>query len=522
METVTTNSVLIAIVCIVVATGLIKVVNWVWLRPKKLERLLRQQGFSGNSYNLFFGDLKDLATMRTQAMKTPMTSFSDDYFSRVEPLRHQLLTKFGKNYFLWSGPVPMINISKPELIREAFTKTNEFRKTKVNPIFHKLVPGLVSLEGEKWVKHRRMMNPAFRIEKLKLMLPAFADSCTDIINKWEMVVAEKGSGELDVWPDLLHLGADVISRAAFGSNYEEGQKIFVLLKEQTALSLLMLQSVYIPGVRYLPTARNRRFKEVEDQIHTSLHEIINKRKQVIEAGEEGKGDLLGILLDSNYKEIQQVVGNNKDWNVGMSIQEVIDECKLFYLAGQDTTSTLLVWTLILLSKHQDWQARAREEIFQTFGDNVPELDGLNHLKTVTMILYEVLRLYPPAHRITRQIYKGTNLGGISVPPGTLINFSIHCVHRDQEIWGNDAQEFKPDRFAEGISKATKGNNSFFPFGWGQRICLGEKFAMTEAKMALSMILQRFFLELSPSYVHAPSTVMFLQPQHGAQIILHKL
>lgn len=95
METVTTNSVLIAIVCIVVATGLIKVVNWVWLRPKKLERLLRQQGFSGNSYNLFFGDLKDLATMRTQAMKTPMTSFSDDYFSRVEPLRHQLLTKFG-------------------------------------------------------------------------------------------------------------------------------------------------------------------------------------------------------------------------------------------------------------------------------------------------------------------------------------------------------------------------------------------------------------------------------------------
>ncbi|KNA11008.1 hypothetical protein SOVF_139080 isoform A, partial [Spinacia oleracea] len=78
-----------------------------------------------------------------------------------------VLINAGKNYFLWSGPVPMINISKLELIREAFTKTNEFRKTKVNPIFHKLVPGLVSLKGEKWVKHRRMMNPAFRMEKLK-------------------------------------------------------------------------------------------------------------------------------------------------------------------------------------------------------------------------------------------------------------------------------------------------------------------------------------------------------------------
>lgn len=79
-----------------------------------------------------------------------------------------VLINAGKNYFLWSGPVPMINISKLELIREAFTKTNEFRKTKVNPIFHKLVPGLVSLKGEKWVKHRRMMNPAFRMEKLKV------------------------------------------------------------------------------------------------------------------------------------------------------------------------------------------------------------------------------------------------------------------------------------------------------------------------------------------------------------------
>ncbi|KMT10537.1 hypothetical protein BVRB_5g116610 [Beta vulgaris subsp. vulgaris] len=521
METMTLSSVLISIFCVVIVTGLIKVVNWVWLRPKKLERLLKQQGLSGTCYKFLIGDLKDFTSMRTQALKTPMNGFSNDYFQRVEPFRHHLASKFGNDFFLWFGPIPMLSISKPEMVREAFTKTHDIRKPKVNPVFDKLFPGLVSYEGEKWAQHRKLINPAFHMEKLKLMLPAFCDSCAEIINRWEMVVAKTGSGELDVWPDLMKLTATVISRAAFGSNYEEGQRIFELLKEQTEVTLLMLQSIYFPGRRFIPTKRNRRFKDIEDKIHTSLRAIISKRKADIEAGEAVKADLLGILLDSNSKEIQQA-GNNKNRPVGMSLEEVIDECKLFYLAGQETTSTLLVWTLILLSKHQDWQARAQEEVLQTFGDNVPDFEGLRQLKTVTMILYEVLRLYPPAMQVTRYVYKDTNLGALSVPSGALITFFLHTIHRNQESWGDDAHEFKPDRFAEGISKATKGTNAFFPFGWGPRICIGEKFAMTEAKMALSMILQRFSFDLSPSYVHAPKTVMFLQPQHGAQIVLHKL
>ncbi|XP_021718980.1 cytochrome P450 CYP72A219-like [Chenopodium quinoa] len=522
METLTTSSVLTAVVCITVVTVMIKVVYWVWLRPKKLERLLRQKGFSGTSYKFLFGGIKTFVTMREEALKTPMDRFSDEYFPRVEPFRHQLASKFGNDFFLWFGPIPMLQLSKPQSIREALTKTQEIRKAKVNPIFDKRFPGLVSYEGEKWAKHRKLINPAFHVEKLKLMLPAFRDSCEEIVNKWEMIVAERGSGELDVYPDIMQLGADVISRAAFGSNYEEGQKIFELLKEQTDLSLLMLQSVYFPGKRFIPTPRNRRFKKLEDQIQSSLRKIINKRKEEIDTGEAVKTDLLGILMDSNSKEIQQATGSNKNQHVGMSLEDVIDECKLFYLAGQETTSTLLVWTLIMLSKHQEWQTRAREEVLQTFGQNVPDFEDLNHLKTMTMILYEVLRLYPPVMQITRWVPKDTNLGGLSVPSGAMITFFVHTVHRDQEFWGNDAQEFKPNRFAEGISRATNGNNSFFPFSWGPRICVGEKFAITAAKMALSMILQRFSFELSPSYVHAPKTVMFLQPQHGAQIILHQL
>lgn len=132
--------------------------------------------------------------------------------------------------------------------------------------------------------------------------------------------------------------------------------------------------------RFLPTATNKRLKEIDRDVIASLTDMINKREGEIKAGEATKNDLLGILLESNHKEIKE--NNNK--NVGMNLDDVIKECKLFYLAGEETTSVLLVWTIILLSRHPNWQARAREEVLQVFGNNKPDFDGLSRLKIVSI------------------------------------------------------------------------------------------------------------------------------------------
>ncbi|CAL5406033.1 unnamed protein product [Camellia sinensis] len=223
------------------------------------------------------------------------------------------------------------------------------------------------------------------------MLPAMYSSCCEMISKWEVLVSTKGSCELDVFPYLESLTGDIISRTSFGSNYEEGKKIFELQKEQTDLTIQQLQSIYIPGWRFLPTKTNKRMKAIYHEVGSVLRNIINKRERTMK-DEDENNDLL-------------------------------------------------------------------EEI--------------------TMILNEVLRLYSPASYPIRAVHKKTRLGELLVPPGLEFLVPITAIHHYREIWGEDATEFKPERFAEGIIKATKGQSTFFPFSGGPRVCIGKNFAMVE-------------------------------------------
>ncbi|XP_061345035.1 cytochrome P450 72A68-like [Gastrolobium bilobum] len=499
--------------------GVWKMLNRLWLRPKKLEMLLRKQGLRGSPYRFLVGDIKEMLKMGKEAQSKPMT-LSDDIVPRVVSFIHQKINKHGKNTFIWFGPTPRVIITDPELVKDVFFGYHDYRKVSINPLVSKLIAtGLLSHEGEKWLKHRRIINPAFNLAKLKVMLPAIFKSCYDMISKWEDMLSSDGSCEMDVWPSLQNLASDVIAQTAFGSNYEDGRRIFQLQKEQAELTMKIIMKIFIPGWRFLPTSTRRRMKEIDTEIVALLKAMINKRENALKEGEATKNDLLGQLLESNRTEIQKH-GNNK--NMGMTLQDVIEECKLFYFAGSESTSALLVWTMVLMSRYLDWQERAREEVLQVFGKQKPDFDGLSHLKIVTMILHEVLRLYPPGTVLTRTVHEDRKLGDLTLPAGVQVSLPIVLVHHDSKLWGDDANEFNPARFSEGISKVTNGKVSFFPFGWGPRICIGQNFAMVEAKMALSIILQHFSFELSPAYAHAPSVVRTLQPQYGAQLILRKL
>ena len=142
---------------------------------------------------------------------------------------------------------------------------------------------------------------------------------------------------------------------------------------------------------------------------------------------------------------------------------------------------------------------------------------------MSMIINESLRLYTPALSILRKVERESRLGKLILPANLLLYIAPIAIHHDPQIWGEDVHLFKPERFSEGVAKATNNNiAAFFPFGMGRRICVGMNFATNEAKIALSMFLQRFAFTLSPTYVHSPIQNFTLRPQHRIQVLLHSL
>ncbi|XVF48915.1 hypothetical protein PTKIN_Ptkin03bG0226500 [Pterospermum kingtungense] len=504
----------------IVLYGLSRLSYSIWLKPKWQERELKQQGIRGRPYKLLVGDMKEFIKQITEAWAKPI-SLTHQIVPRVDPFTLDNVHKYGEISFCWIGTRPRVIMKDPQLMKEVLAnKQGHFQKPPLSPLILILTRGLTTLEGEQWSKRRKMINPAFHLDKLKGMIPVFAVSCGQMIRQWKEMAGVQSSFEIDVWPELQKLTADAISRTAFGSSYEEGKKIFELQKELITLTLEAMQSLYIPGFRFVPTKKNQRRKKLDKDITSMLRDVIQRKEQGIRTGQDGADDLLGILLQHNNQEA--ILENASDAaGGGLTIENIIEECKQFYLAGQETTVSWLTWVIIVLAMHPEWQEKAREEVLRTCAKE-PDFEALSHLKIVTMILYEVLRLYPPVIAQYQHTKKATKVGEISLPSGVDITLPTLLISHDPELWGDDAEEFKPERFAEGVSKASKDQPAFFPFGWGPRTCIGQNFSMLEAKVALAMVLQHFSFKLSPSYSHAPYTVMTLQPQHGAQIILHQI
>ncbi|KAI8545863.1 hypothetical protein RHMOL_Rhmol07G0070400 [Rhododendron molle] len=492
---------------------------WAWVIPKRLEKLLREQGFVGNPYKFLVGDLKENSQLLKEAHSKPI-GVDDNTLPRVYPIVHKSIQKYGKKNFVWLGRIPRVTILDPEHVKEVLTYYNTFQKhfAAQNPLCKLLITGLGALEGDKYHKHKKIISPALHLEKLKGMVSAFDAVYSDLIVKLKKMTESTGSVELDVFPLFETVTSDVISRTAYGSSYTEGKNIFALLKEIRDLTVVLQLRPNIPYSHYLPTWTNIRIRQVSKAIDNYLRDMINKRMNEMKGGAATKSDLLGLLLESNFQAIKQ--GNE---SAGLSMQDIINECKLFYFAGHESVGLLLVWTTVMLSRHPKWQERAREEVFQVLGkERAPTYDDISRLKIVTAILHEALRLFPPVPDLSKITVEETKLGDLTIPAGVIIMLQTTALHRDKTIYGPDAMEFNPERFFEGSVAATKGQLAFIAFSWGSRACPGQVFALTQVKLGLAMILQHFSFELSPSYKHGPKVIFALTPQYGAPIIYHRL
>lgn len=338
-------------------------------------------------------------------------------------------------------------------------------------------------------------------------------SAEPLTTKWEASIEAQGGSmaDINVEEDLRGLSADVISRACFGSSFFKGQKIFSKLR--TLQKIIANQSVLfgIPSLGFLPSKQQKEIQGLETEIESLIWETIRQRKEECLESPSSEKDLLQLILGGVVND----VGKES------SKKFIVDNCKNIYFAGHESTAVAASWCLMLLALHPEWQDRIREEIAQVCPSGVPDADSLPKMKMVTMVIHEVLRLYPPAAFVSREALENTRIGHITVPKGVCIWTLIPTLHRDADIWGADANEFKPDRFSNGISGACKVPQVYIPFGLGPRLCLGRNFALVQLKVVISLVVSKFSFTLSPKYRHSPAYRMIVEPGQGVQILIQR-
>ncbi|KAI8541859.1 hypothetical protein RHMOL_Rhmol08G0094300 [Rhododendron molle] len=431
-----------------------------------------------------------------------MDSISHDIVGRLLPHFLTWSQDYGKRFIYWNGIEPRMCLTETHLIKELLSKYS----TKAGKSWlqqrgskHFIGRGLLMANGYDWHHQRHIVAPAFTGDKLKVYAGYMVDCTRQMLQSLHDAV-ELGQTELEIGGYMSRLTADIISRTEFDCSYEKGQQIFHLL---TVLQRLCAQSsrhLCFPGSRFFPTKYNREIKSVKTEVERLLMEILQRRKDCAEIGRGSSygNDLLGVLLNEMRRKKS---GNGFVISLRNMMQLIMDECRTFFFAGHETTALLLTWTVMLLATNPKWQDKVREEVTE-----------------LNMVINESLRLYPPASVLPRMAFEDFKLGDLHIPKGLSIWIPVLAIHHSEELWGKDVNEFNPNRFA---SKPFS-SGRFIPFAAGPRNCVGQSFAMMEAKIILAMLITQFKFAISENYRHAPIIVLTVKPKFGVQIRLTPL
>ncbi|CAH1233402.1 CYP3A5 [Branchiostoma lanceolatum] len=420
------------------------------------------------------------------------------YGKSVGQFDRECYKKFNKVYGIFEGRQPIMMVGDLELVRDITVReTNNFTNRRVLEGQGEIIAkGLTMLKDEEWRRFRSAISPAFSSVKLKqmaLVMEKYADNFVDNLDE---------SAKQDAMFNMKELAGaytmDVIAGTAFGvdvdSLHDPNNPFITNAKKRFDINLFnpfMIILFLFPqlgkvllhfGVTLFPT-------EVIDFFNAAVDNVINMR-----GGNEDDAkrvDFLQLLIKAHNEELDRGVSHELVKH-GVSKKAIKRESVLFWLGGYETTSNVISCTAYNLALHQEVQDRVIKEVDAVIEKRGKlDYEALMEMPFLEMCVNETLRMFPASQRLERVCNKDTEIKGLHIPAGTVVNIPAYAIHHDEEIWP-EPDKFKPERFSK-EEKEARDPYAFLPFGSGPRNCVGMRLAQLELRFALAKALQKFRL-----------------------------
>lgn len=417
------------------------------------------------------------------------------------PFHKRYFEQFGDSFSLKIGVSKHIILSRDNEIAQYILQKNQknYHKSKFQSVYLSkyLGKGLLTVDGDFWLKQRRLIQPAFHKQKMNQLVE---NMNLTIASELDNLVEEKS---MDLFPVMSQLAFNVVAKSLFQLSISEEKlnRIKFIIEE---VQNFLIKEIRLPHKAwwFSLSGQVKKHLELAEENNSIIQEIIEQRM----TSEEEINDLLNMLLETRYE----------DTGEGMSVKQLVDEIKVLFIAGHETTANALTFTLHLLGRNPDVQQKVFDEIVEIESQSDNIVEQLQKITYTNAVLNESMRLFPPAWITDRQNVTDDTLVGFHIKKETLIGVSFYELHRNPKYWKNP-DEFNPERFLGEQKKLSM--QYFYPFGAGPRMCIGAGFAIYEMCLTIAQIVKKYEIKSSTDTVQF-NPLITLKPV-GVEVLFSK-
>jgi cytochrome P450 len=415
-------------------------------------------------------------------------------------------SNYGDAVRLSIGPKTLYMFNNPEYAKHvlADNASNYHKGIGLVEAKRAIGDGLLTSDGELWRKQRKMIQPVFQAKRIAQQAGVVAAEAGRLV---ERLRSHAGAGPIDITQEMTGLTLGVLGQALLDADlgvYAGVGHSFEAVQDQAMFEMVTLGKVPM----WVPLPKQLRFRKARQNLEQVVDALVADR--LARDGDGDGDDVMSRLIDSTRREPDPVVGR----------QRMRDELVTLLLAGHETTASTLSWTFYLLDKHPYVWQRLHDEAVEVLGDRLPTYEDLHRLTYTSMVVEEVMRLYPPVWILPRLAQADDEVGGYHVPAGADVVVCPYTMHRHPDYW-TDPERFDPERFDPNRT-ANRPGYAYIPFGAGPRFCVGNHLGMMEAVFVISAVVRQLRLAKLPGYQVVPEPMLSLRVRGGLPMLIHSV